>query len=152
MIIDEIKNLTIYAQLNSQFEKIDTYIRTHDIAKLPIGKYEIDGEKLFLVKQDYETKPVSEGVWEAHRRYIDFQYVIHGTEKIGYAPIETMKESTPYHQTDDFALFSGNGSFLEIKEGMFAVLYPEDVHMPSVQVEGPIKVKKAVFKIKIEQR
>lgn len=149
MIIDRSTNQATYTHLNRNMEIIFDYIKNNNLAELSKGVHEIDGEHLYVVIQNYETKEESKGVWEAHQRYLDFHYLISGAEKIGYAPIDKMKESAMYNEKDDFALYTGEGNFVELSEGMFAIFYPQDVHMTSIQINGPQKVKKAVFKVLI---
>jgi len=36
---------------------------------------------------EYQTKPREQGIWEAHRKYIDVQYMIQGSELMGWASI-----------------------------------------------------------------
>jgi hypothetical protein len=40
--------------------------------------------------QSYTTKPENETIWESHRRYIDVQYVVRGSERMGWLPIERL--------------------------------------------------------------
>ena len=49
------------------------------------GKYAVEGEELFYVVDEYETKPVEEGRLEIHRKYMDIQYIVSGVECIGAA-------------------------------------------------------------------
>ena len=36
-----------------------------------------------------------------------------------------------------------------IEKGMFAVFYPQDIHRPCMQIDGPEKVKKVVVKVRV---
>ena len=53
-----------------------------------MGKIPIQGDQVFALVQDNTTKPRAQGTWEAHRKYIDVQFLTAGVEEIGYANIK----------------------------------------------------------------
>ena len=146
MLIDRITNAHLYGTLSPKFKCAFDYIQQTDLLTLAVGKYEIDGESLYVIVQEYLTKPIEQGRWEAHRRYIDLQYVIRGTERIGYAHLSRLLPDV-YDVNKDFLPLSGQGDILTVQEGSFMLLLPEDGHMPGIAVDEPMLVKKAVFKI-----
>jgi YhcH/YjgK/YiaL family protein len=48
----------------------------------------VDESDIFYNVSQYETKLTGEVKFEAHRRYIDIQYMLEGQEMMGYANIE----------------------------------------------------------------
>ena len=74
MIFDHVKNIGLYRGMLGALGRLE------DTALLsrPAGKYAIDGERLFVIIQDYTTKPVEQCRWESHRKYIDIQYMLAG--------------------------------------------------------------------------
>jgi len=146
MIIDKVENAKIYYKLSDRIKKSFDYITQTDLKELEPGKYEIDGENLFALISAYETKTESEGKFEAHRKYIDLQYVISGEELMGYAPLGNQKILEPYKEDNDIIFFTGDKSFTKISAGMFAIFFPEDIHMPGICVEKSSAVKKLVIK------
>ena len=66
------------------------FLRRDDLGAMAAGTYELDGRRLYALVQDYQTKPAGDGKWEAHRRYIDLQYVVYGCEQFGCAPAGRM--------------------------------------------------------------
>ena len=143
MLIDHINNASHYDKLSPRIQRAFDYIRQTDLLNIDCGRYEIEGEKLFVIVQEYVTKPVQEGRWESHRRYIDLQYVIRGIERIGYANLSRLSLGE-YDANKDISFHSGNGDFLTLPEGTFMLLLPEDAHMPGIALDGPAMVKKAV--------
>jgi YhcH/YjgK/YiaL family protein len=99
--------------------------------------------------QQYDTKSRDKGLWEAHRRYIDVQFVASGIETMGYAPIGNCTVTQEYSSEKDCALFSGKGDFLTAPAGTFLVFFPEDVHMPCLATEGSVPVRKVVVKVAV---
>lgn len=146
MIVDCLENYFLYGGLSPLLAKAFNYIHATDMSSLAAGHCEIDGNKLYAIVSEYATKPREQGKWEAHRRYIDLQYMVRGTERIGFCPIGRMKPG-PYDSEKDCLFLEGSGDFLTLNEGDFMVLWPGDAHMPGIAVEEPSPVKKAVFKI-----
>jgi YhcH/YjgK/YiaL family protein len=147
MIIDRITNAHLYSSLSPAIQRAFEYLQQTDLVALANGKYEIDGENMYISVQEYDTKPKEQGKWEAHRRYIDIQYMIRGTEQIGCAHLAGLAPMQAYDASRDVAFFSGEGGFSTMQEGMFMVLFPEDAHMPCISVNELTQVKKAVVKV-----
>ena len=148
MIIDKLENAHLYKNLGEQISKSFDYIKTTDLKNLAAGKYPIDGENIFALISEYKTKPESEGKLEAHRKYIDVQYVIDGEELMGYAPLNGQEILDPYKEENDIVFFKGDKSFTKVSAGMFAVFFPEDVHMPGIASGKSSSVKKLVIKVR----
>ncbi len=149
MIIDSLRNARLYCNLSPRFKRAFEYLRDTDLVNLPAGKYELEENRLFVVVQEYSTKPAGQGKWEAHRRYIDIQYIVQGTEKICYAPLSRVQQGE-YNETKDFLALSATGDYLTLQSGDFMVFFPEDAHMPNMAIEEPSAVKKAVVKIAVD--
>lgn len=146
MIIDKIENAHLYKNLGERISKSFEYIKTTDLKNLPAGKYQIDGENIFALVSEYKTKPEQEGKLEAHKKYIDVQYVIEGEELMGYSPLGLQQILEPYKEENDIIFFKGDKSFTKVSAGMFAIFSPEDVHMPGIASGKPSSVKKLVIK------
>jgi len=146
LIIDKIENVKLYYNLGERIRKSFDYIIQTDFKNLQPGKYEIDGKNIFALVSEYETKLESEAKLEAHRKYIDVQYVIDGEELMGYAPLNTQEILEPYKEENDIVFFTGDKSFTKVSEGMFAIFFPEDVHMPGIKTGESSPVKKLVIK------
>jgi biofilm protein TabA len=120
---------------------------------LPEGKHVIDGERIFALVQRYHPKPAGEATWEAHRRYIDVQYIVEGAERIGYAALgDGLKVTTPYDAEKDAAMFDARGDLFEVPAGAFAIFMPQDVHAPGLLSStsvGIATVKKVVVKCRL---
>ncbi|MCL5104375.1 MAG: YhcH/YjgK/YiaL family protein [Armatimonadetes bacterium] len=148
MIVDNISNAGLYFGLGKGIESGLKFLQTQDISKLGLGKHVIDGDDCFALVMEYDSKPVEQGIWEAHRRYIDIQFVVKGTERIGYANIGDLAVSKEYDEANDGVLFTGEGDSVTLSSGAFAIYYPHDGHMPSLAVDKPARVRKVVVKVK----
>lgn len=150
MITDSLPHIGQYSSVSSRLKLAAQFLETHDCKALEPGKYEIDGDRVYALVQHYETKPKEKGLWEAHRQYLDVQYMAEGSEMLGYIPIDRTEVTHPYDKDGDYALFAASGDFFTLREGHFALFAPHDVHMPCIQLETAQSVKKIVIKVLIE--
>ena len=146
MVIDTIKRAQIYAELGPRFRKALTYLTTVDVGALAAGTYEIDGRQVYALVQEYQSKRPADGKWEAHRKYIDLQYVVAGTEKMGFAPAGRMTAGE-YDKERDFEAVKGDGEFVTLRAGEFVLLWPGEPHMPGMALGEPAPMRKIVIKI-----
>lgn len=149
MIIDKLENAYLYCGLNKNIAKAFEFLTNTDLSKLENGRYEIEGNKIFAIVQDYETKSRETALWEAHHNYTDVQYIVTGRELMGYTSLNNLKPKVEYDKTKDIEFLEGNGNFFEVKEGYFVVFMPHDAHMPSISVNQAEFVKKIVVKVEL---
>jgi len=149
MITDSLMNAEMYYSLHKGFKSAFDFLKSQDLEKLPVGRYEIDGDSIFAMVQQPTLLAPENAKWEAHRKYIDIQYVVSGTEGIGYNNLNAMSEQTPYDTERDIAFYTGEGSIVTVHSGEFMLLYPQDAHMPLVNVSNCANVKKIVVKVKL---
>jgi len=146
LIIDSIENSNLYKGISESIEKALSYLSETDFSKMD-GEYEIEGRDIYAIVNSYKTKDLKDGRLEGHRKYIDVQYMVNGSEKMGYAPLEDQKISTDYDGEKDFMFYEGDATFTEVKKGMFAIFYPTDLHMPGIGSGN--EVVKVVVKVKV---
>lgn len=152
MIYDSIVNIDIYKGLSPDIYEGLKFLQqvSKDIA---VGTCQIN-PRVKAIVSEYETKEVNENGYEAHKKFIDIQYLLKGEERIACLPIERLKETVPYNEEKDAAFYSADiklqPSYLSLLPGYFAVFFPQDGHMPQLCVDKPIKVKKVVIKVELE--
>ncbi|HYF37760.1 MAG TPA: YhcH/YjgK/YiaL family protein, partial [Prosthecobacter sp.] len=118
-----------------------------------LGRHDLDGDNVYALVQQYTTKAQDKALFEAHRKYIDVQYVHSGREAILWAPLASMKEETmAYDPAKEAALFKLVPDFTaaHLSAGHFAILYPEDAHAPCVVWDQPSEVFKVVVKVAVD--
>lgn len=147
MIIDTLENAERYECLHTRFKAAFHFLKNTNLAAQQEGRFEIDGDRLFALTQVYQTKPLDGGKLEAHRKYIDIQFVVSGEEYIGYAPLAHQKPVEPFQAEKDIGFYHGEASLTKISAGMFAIFYPNDAHLPSRYLQAAAPVKKIVIKV-----
>jgi len=149
MILDKLKNLELYRELNPLFAIAFDYLRATDLWKLAPGRYEIQNADVYALVQEYPTRARSQGRWEAHRNYIDLHFMLSGQELMGVANIADLKSVGDYDAAKDAEHLVGEGIFLTVPEGWFVIFGTDDAHMPCLEPGRPCSVKKVVLKIRV---
>ncbi len=147
MILDKLENSSLYAGISDNLKKGFDFLTQNDLSKLEVGKYEIDGTEVFALVSEYETKVHQDCRLEAHRNYTDIQYIVSGREYIGFETLNNQEILTEYNSEKDIVFYSSESTPLLLEVGMFAVFFPQDVHRPCMQFDGPEPVKKVVVKV-----
>lgn len=149
MVYDKIDNLETYKGLSE-----DIYA---GLKFLQQAQPDIENGVLVInprvksIVSEYETKAVNENGYEAHRRFIDIQYLLKGREKNCCLPVEKLKETKAYSEEKDAAFYEAEvpAQELMLGDGYFAIYWPQDGHMPCLCVGGVEMVKKIVVKVEI---
>lgn len=150
MIYDKIDNIDTYTGLSEDIRKGLEWIRDVN-PNIENGVYQIN-PRVKAIVSEYESKLENEYGYEAHRKNINIQYLIRGKEIINSLPLEYLKETKPYNKEIDAAFYEEEGAKpqeLQLGNGYFAILFPQDGHMPQLCVSKPEKVKKVVIKVKL---
>ena len=149
MILDSIKNIENYKRLNSDVGRALEIIRSTNFDDLEDRTYLIDGFDFRFFITSYQTQDTNDKP-EAHRDFIDIQYIISGKEQIGIAQLEDMTEEVEANPQKDVWFYHGPMDYISVAEGMFAVFFPNDAHAPNIShPEGGCNVRKCVFKIHV---
>ena len=135
-------------------ERAFEYLARTDLAALPLGRTGIEGDDVYVLLSEAETRPAEQVQFEAHRRYIDIQMVVRGKESIGVAPLAGLVTTQPYDLDRDIEFFAvpKQSLTLALDAGEFAVFEPKDAHRPSLHFNGPHVSRKAVVKVSVAYR
>jgi biofilm protein TabA len=151
MIIDSIDNADFYARLHPQLARAFDILKNKALARKKDGKYTVDGDKIYYTIARYTTKPLSQGKFEAHKKYIDIQVVLRGEELLGHALIDDLTINQPYDKAKDIEFFAQPEKITTavLKRGLFCILFPSDAHMPCCHSTEPSDVTKLVIKVRL---
>jgi len=151
MITDKISNYKLYTGLGSNFKEAFELLASNRFNR-ESGRYELSNGMYYMV-QSYETKPVSDGMFESHRKYIDLQFIVDGKERQDYLNLAALKIREPYNADKDVIIYDvpdSKGFALILETGYFAIYYPEDGHMPNLRTgSNADKNIKVVVKIPV---
>jgi len=137
-----------YESNKATWDKVFAFLAdSAKLASLPAGMYPIDGKNAYASITEAPSKTEATAKWEAHRKYIDLQYVIRGEEKIGVAPLASAAVTEPYDEKKDSAHYTADGKYYTATPAEFYLFFPSDAHRPNLKVDGFDVVKKLVIKI-----
>jgi biofilm protein TabA len=142
---------TQYHRNKILWDKAFNYLKTMDLPNIAPGKYPLMGDSMFVSVSEYTPKDLENAKWEAHKKYIDIQYVAKGKEKIGVAPLTGATVTEPFNETKDVGFFtSSDGQYYEAQPGTFYIFFPSDLHRPGIKTDGSDTVRKIVIKIRVD--
>ena len=146
MIVCPWKDIKKYAALlpgiDEAFDAVNALTEYEDKKAYPLS----GGNRFFIAAQSTKAPTVG----EAHRNYLDIQYVVKGKEVMGWAPLEACQPDGDFNEAKDVGMFSGPYEYLTINEGMCYVAFPEDAHMPGRHLDVPNDFVKVVVKLKVK--
>ena len=154
MIVDHIDSWRNYS-LGPAWEKAFGFLGALDPSD-PEEETKIDGDRVFARVMSYATRDEtsSDAVLEAHRRYVDIQMVMIGSERIAWYPTSSLHAKTAYDQEKDVQFFDYERPAdvqVSVFPGTFVCLFPQDAHMPQLTTNrGAGQVKKVVVKIDLD--
>jgi YhcH/YjgK/YiaL family protein len=134
-------------------DKAIDWIQAGGWEKLPDGKMEIDGTSLYAIVQRYDSKPIDKCRFETHKKYIDIQMVVSGTEVMEAMKPELLTVSEPYKPDVEFYASPVAGVCCSVvcSAGDALVFFPEDAHRPSIAKDGkPEPIHKIVLKVEVQ--
>lgn len=146
MIIDKFDNIRFYSCL---LNNLDSGLEAVSALRDPeAGRYEFDGG--FFLVQKGETKPMEEGTFEAHRKYVDVQIVLEGSEEIAWADLDDLKEDGEYDEAKDKAAYNGlEENTMKISAGMCYIAFPHDGHKAIRHTKEQQSYTKIVMKLPV---
>ena len=150
MIVDSLNNIELYQDFPFGLFQALKFLKTVN-SGIELGSYEIS-DNSFAIVSEYATVERFERGYEAHRNVIDVQYPVTGTERIKWSPLKGMDEISQYDVEKDRTFYNNPsplGADIDIGNGIFAVMFPNDAHSPQHYIAGPELIKKITVKISI---
>lgn len=148
MILDVLENAPRYLGLHQGFAKAFEFLRRPDVTELPVGKYEIDGSRVYAMVSKDPGRKKEDGLLETHVKYIDIQLVLAGTDEMGWKPKSLCQApSGVYDQKNDMQFYTdAPDAWLATRRGAFVIFFPEDAHLPLI---SPGQLHKVVVKVAV---
>ena len=124
-----------YQKNPEQWMALFQWLSTTDLLSIPKGKHPIAGTSLVASVEESQNEPLENRRSESHRRKIDFQYVVKGTE--GFATLDhaSSRPNCKYDQKKDVIHYDYDVSkthFFNSRKGTFVIFFPDDWHIAKI--------------------
>jgi len=140
-----------YHKNKALWDKAFDFLKTNDLEKVAVGKYPLDGDNGWVAVSEYNTREFKDARIEAHKKYIDIQYVVRGEEKMGVVPLSKTKISEAYNEAKDVAFYtSSDCKYYLTAPRIFFIFFPDDAHQPCIKTAAGDAVKKVVVKLRVD--
>lgn len=148
MILDDLSNAARYASLHPGFRAGFDFLARRDLLDLASGKYELDAQRVFALINRGTGRGREEARLETHRKYVDIQFLVEGSEEIGWRPTAQCAQPVePYDEARDIMFFSDRPyAWIDLPVGKFMIFFPEDAHAPLASRGDNVK---AVIKLAV---
>lgn len=148
MIFDHIDQADRYAELHPLFARAIAFLRATDLAALPPGRIELDGDRLYISVDHIPGRGRTGARLESHRKYIDIQVTVAGSEEIGWQRTASCREITEHFKPDNDIQFYGDEpcAWIALPPRHFVIFWPEDAHAP---LAGKGDLRKVIVKIAV---
>ena len=149
MILSTLSQSDRYAALHPLFPCAFEYIRNTDLLALAPGRYPILDKQLFVIVENVAGRTREVAKLECHRKYIDIQLVLEGTDEMGWKALaDCAQPVSDYSAEKDIQFFHDvPATWIATPPNAFCIFFPEDAHAPLVSTGN---VRKAIFKIAVE--
>ena len=150
MIFDDLKNISFYKGIHPNLDKAIDYLYEHRKDSFELGKYEIDGDKVFLVVQENVLNKEENDRFEHHKNYADLHLLVEGHEYSSYGS-RVKDEAVAFDEASDIGFVHCHEQYpLLLGYHNFAVFFPGEPHQPNGYAGMEDKVRKYLFKILID--
>lgn len=121
-----------YQKNKEQWDVLYRWLFETDLMAIPAGKHPIPGSTLVASVEDSENGPLEKRGTESHRKKIDFQLVVKGTEGFALLDHESSTVKNPYDEKKDVMRYNfvkEKTNFFDVKAGQFVIFFPTDWHI-----------------------
>jgi YhcH/YjgK/YiaL family protein len=141
-----------YYKNQERWERAFAFLKENNLKDLELKRYDIDGDNLYATVSEYLTKNEEDARFEAHKKYIDIQYVISGVEIMEVtSPAQKIEILEPYDSEKDIEFMSVREySSLRATPDRFFIFFPDNIHRPGMKDGDNATVRKVVIKVKID--
>ena len=145
MILDKLSQAKAYRGIHPRLDAALDRLNDAFLSTVGPQAMELEGKALYVTRFTYDTLPLEDTFFEAHRRYLDIHLMMEGEERVDIASPQGL---TLFEHQEDFYAYRGQAEQnLVLRPGSFLVVFPEDAHRIKIQVNGPKTVSKVVFKV-----
>lgn len=152
MILCCINEAKRYSAISPALAIAFEWLSNHQADEFVKGLYTVgmtpEGVEIMAKCEEPALIPREKASLEAHKKFIDIQVPLKGTEIMGWAPKAFLKHLREAYNEDRDVEFFGDSahSLLHVKVGQMVVFFPEDAHAPNI---GLGNHRKLVIKVPV---
>ena len=140
------QNVTVY-------EKVSNAIRlilAGDFTNHPAGAYVLPDGNPYTI-QEYDTKEEADCLLESHRKHVDIQYMLSGSELLKTYQSNYLTSGGKYIEDKDVEFWQGGLETAQnvLVNGSMIVIYNGQPHKGAIQIGKSEKVRKLVCKVSV---
>ncbi len=139
-----------YAKFSKRWDMVLDFLKKTDLKKIPTGRIVLS-DSVYVNIDEYKTKDFNadNANYEAHKKYIDLQYIVSGEENIELTHSQDLEILTPYNEEKDIMFFKHQkGELLHATPKNFFIFFPQvDIHRPCLTIKEQSPIRKVVAKV-----
>lgn len=145
MILDKLSAAQAYRGIHPRLDAVLDRLNEEFLSTVGHETMKLDGDALYVTRFTYDTLPLEDTFFEAHKRYLDVHLMMEGQERVELASPSGLDL---FEHKDDFYAYRGDAEqSLVLRPGAFLAVFPEDAHRIKIAMDKPETVSKVVFKV-----
>lgn len=138
---------------NPQWKQLFQWLAKTDLLALPAGQHPIPGTTMKANVEDGENDVLEKRGTESHRQYVDFQYVVKGSERFGLLDHVTSKPKAPYRpDIINYNYDVSKTKFVDSTPDRFLIFFPGDWHIAKIKTDKEDqKIRVVVVKVEYKE-
>ena len=127
-----------YYKNEAQWQSLFEWLSTTNLQGIPAGKHPIPNSTLTASVEDSENGTLEHRNTESHRKKIDFQLVMKGTEGFALLDHKSSTVSKAYDEKKDvirYQYVKDKTNFFDVKAGRFVIFFPSDWHIAKLSTK-----------------
>lgn len=150
MICTKLKYIETYKGIDANLDKAIDYLINTDLSTLNLGRNEVDGDRVYINRFQYQTIPEEEGIFEAHEKHLDIHLLLSGRERMGIGDIDRMTVKEKDIENDGILYDGPIEQQIHLEPGDALIAFPHDAHMVKLESSGISSVDKIVVKVLLQ--
>lgn len=151
MIFDQLAHIKAYQGISRNLDTAIAFITSHNLHELPMGRTEINGTQVFLNKMEAETALETAKQYEVHKKYMDIQIDLAGTERIDTGRRVSFDNFDFDVEKDIGFIDTPFLASCTLGPGNFTICMAGEPHKPGITVTDDTKLVKCVLKVQVEE-
>lgn len=144
MVTGNIKNCERYYPLHKHFKDVFEYLKN---VKKEDGKYVISEGNAWV--NPPVVRNACSDIYETHRKFIDIHYILSGSQVFGCCDPSRLTVTEEYDEEKEYEFLKGKGDLIEMSEGDFIIVFPEDAHNIIIDFDDSRELVTVVAKVRI---